>query len=106
MRYLLLATLLSTGATSPALAQQGRWPLGDGVKAASKALQVPTTLAPVDRSLTDLLNKGARIVGSSVGPNGPIVTVTLGRKSMMCFVTAQNPATDQNVATSECYALN
>lgn len=102
-----LVLLAALGWPAPSIARQpGRWPLPDGAKSRSKALQIPTTLTPIDRSLTDLLNQGGRIVGSSIGPVGPVVTVMLRRKSIVCLVTAQDPATDQNVATSECYSLN
>lgn len=100
-----VATLV-TAFTAPATAQGGRWPLEGPVKTPSKALEVPTTLAPVSQSLTEMLNGGGRIVSSQIGKNGPVVTVVRKGKWTVCVVAAQNPQTDQNVATSECYALN
>jgi len=68
---IVLTACLVLTSTVPATAQESRWPLEGPVKTPSKALEVPTRLAPVSESLT-----------------------------------AQDPKTDQNVATSECYALN
>ncbi len=83
-----------------------QWPLEGPVKTPSKALQVPTKLDPVSRSLTDILNGGGKIVSSYVGRTGPVVTVAVKGKYVVCLLVGQNPQTDQNVATSECYALN
>ena len=104
--YAIASASLVIASAVPATAQDGRWPLEGPVKTPSKALEVPTTLAPVSQSLTDILNGGGRIVSSHIGKNGPVVTVVRKGKWTVCVVAAQNSQTDQNVATSECYALN
>lgn len=82
------------------------WPLVDSAKSPSKALNFPTKLDPVQKSLTDVLKSGGKVITSSLLDAGPVVTVVSGRIYMICLVKGTNPATDQNVATSECYALN
>ncbi len=104
--YVIASACIVIASAASATAQDGRWPLEGPVKTPSKALEVPTTLAPASQSLTDMLNGGGRIVSSHVGKNGPVVTVVRKGKWTVCVVAAQNPKTDQNVATSECYALN
>lgn len=103
---IILTACLVLTSTVPATAQESRWPLEGPVKTPSKALEVPTRLAPMSESLTDILNSGGRIVSSYIGKAGPVVTVVRKSKWTVCIVTAQDPKTDQNVATSECYALN
>ena len=109
MKITILAFLGAIAAV-PAAAQDipssPQWPLDGPVKTPSKALEVPTTLDPVSRSLTDILNGGGKIVSSYVGRTGPVVTVAAKGKYIVCIVAGPNPQTDQTVATSECYALN
>ena len=107
MKFLLpLAVASAVVVPAPVLAQQTVWPLGESVKSPSKALSVPTKLDPVSQSLTDMLNSGGRIVDSHLGATGPVVTLTWRKRNVLCILQGANPATDQNVATSECYALN
>ncbi|KQN04078.1 MULTISPECIES: hypothetical protein [unclassified Sphingomonas] len=107
MKPLPLALALILGLSAASLpAQETRWPLGEGVKSPDKALSMPTKLAPVSQSLTALLDAGGTIVSSYVAPTGPVVTLRLRKRFMICLLQGTNPATDQNVATSECYALN
>lgn len=101
-----IAALMIVAAPTPLLAQEARWPLADSAKSPTKALDIPTTLDPVDRSLTDILRAGGKVVNSYVGATGPVVTVVKGRTYMICLLKGANPATDQNVPTSECYAMN
>ncbi|WP_156340369.1 hypothetical protein [Sphingomonas sp. Leaf17] len=107
---IMILTLLGAVVALPASAQDvpssPQWPLEGPVKTPSKALQVPTKLDPVNQSLTDILNSGGRIVSSYIGRTGPVVTVMAKGKYTVCVLVGQNPQTDQNVATSECYALN
>lgn len=70
------------------------------------ALEYPTTLQPVARSLTDLLNQGGKVVNAYVGAAGPVVTVQKRDKVTICFVVGPSLTTDQNVPTSRCCALN
>ncbi len=101
-----IAALMIVAAPAPLAAQEARWPLADATKSPAKALDIATMLDPVDRSLTDILRGGGKIVSSYVGATGPVVTVVKGRTYMICLLKGANPATDQNVATSECYAMN
>ena len=101
-----LAALAALAAPAPLLAQEPRWPLEESVKSPTKALSIPTKLDPLMTSLTDMLNAGGRIVSSYVGTTGPIVTVRLRKTYSICLLRGANPATDANVPTSECYALN
>lgn len=104
--FYLLASLFLSLLPTQLLAQQTRWPLEEGVKSPHKALSVPSKLSPVSQSLTDMLNAGGTIISSYVATTGPVVTVRLRKTYMVCLLQGVNPATDQNVATSECYALN
>lgn len=86
-------------------APQG-WPPQTSVRTPLNALEYPTALEPVNASLTDLLNDGAKVVSAYVGDKGPIVTVQKRNKVTVCLVIGPDPATDQNVPTSRCYHLN
>ncbi|MFN6981079.1 MAG: hypothetical protein ACK4NU_04045 [Brevundimonas sp.] len=105
-----LATLLAvaTLAQDPNVAQPvpPSWPPEASARTPLNALEYPTTLQPVDRSLTDLLNQGGKVVNAYVGAAGPVVTVQKRDKVTICLVVGPNPTTDQNVPTSRCYALN
>lgn len=107
MKPIFAAALLGMGLSPIALhAQQPRWPLAESAKSPTKALSVPTKLDPVAQSLSDILNGGGQVVNASVGNDGPIVTVRSRKTNFLCLVRGANPATDQTVATSECYKLN
>ncbi|WP_156419352.1 hypothetical protein [Aureimonas sp. AU12] len=87
-------------------AQETHWPLDEGVKSPHKALSVPSNLSPVSESLTAMLNAGGTVISSYVATSGPVVTLRLRETYLICLLQGVNPATDQTVATSECYALN
>lgn len=101
-----LVALIAVATPAVSVAQQGVWPLAESAKSPTKALSVPTRLDPVSQSLTDMLNRGGKIIASQLGATGPVVTLTYRSRYLVCIVQGANPATDQNVATSECYALN
>ncbi len=104
--FLNLAALVMVVVPAPLFAQEARWPLEESVKSPTKALSIPTKLDPMMQSLTDILNAGGKVVSSYVGTTGPIVTVQLKKAYRICLLRGANPATDANVPTSECYALN
>lgn len=68
----------------------------------ASAQDVPTQWAPIEKSLTALLNEGWRIVGSS--SESVSYTFVLMRESRVvtCVLIAPKP----NNATSRCRALN
>ncbi len=101
---MLLPMSLMPAAAAPT--QQGRWPIEGPVRPPLKALQVPTMLEAVDQSLTAMLNSGGRVVTATIGSDGPVVTLTHRGRTILCVVAAQDPTTDQNVATSECHRMN
>jgi hypothetical protein len=107
MLYLAVGlALLSSQAMSPGHATGVAWPPETSVRAPLNALEYPTRLEPVNRSLADLLNDGARVVSAYVGDKGPVVTVQKQGKVTFCLVIGPDPSTDQNVPTSRCYSLN
>ncbi|MBB3870829.1 hypothetical protein [Brevundimonas mediterranea] len=93
-----------TVAQTPTGAQA--WPPETSVRAPLNALEYPTVLEPVNRSLAALLDDGAKVVSAYVGEKGPIVTVQKRGKVTVCLVIGPDPSTDQNVPTSRCYNLN
>ncbi|ESK38674.1 hypothetical protein P256_01491 [Acinetobacter nectaris CIP 110549] len=82
------------------------WPPETGAKVVGNALEYPTTLSGQQKSMTDFLNHGAKIINTQMGERGPIFTLQQGKKFLLCFIYPANPETDQNVATSKCYGLN
>ncbi|ARO14327.1 hypothetical protein BVG79_00977 [Ketogulonicigenium robustum] len=105
MRYALLPAAL-IALTTASHAQQPTWPVDGAARVPSKAMEFPTTLDPVGKPLDALLNEGASIISSFLGETGPIITIANDGKYTFCLIHGANPQTDQNVATSECYALN
>lgn len=91
---------------APGVSEQPVWPPETSVRTPLNALEYPTALEPVNLSLADLLNTGGRVVAAHLGDKGPVVTLRRRGKVIVCLVAGPNPATDQNVPTSRCYALN
>ncbi|MCX8957653.1 hypothetical protein [Erwinia psidii] len=91
---------------TPILVSAAGWPPESGAKVAGNAQEYPTKLEAVNQSLEQLLNGGARIVSSALSTDGPVVTLSHRKKSVICLVKAAGTGSDQNVATSRCYALN
>lgn len=87
-------------------AHEATWPPATDTKIPLNAMEYPTTLAPQQTSMAQLIRDGASIVSSQLGPNGPVVTLKKGKKYLFCLVYGPVPATDQRIATSRCYALN
>lgn len=83
-----------------------------GVKAPYSPLAVPTRLAPLSESLETLLNRQYRIVAAHTASGEEIVILERAGKGIMagstvlCALTLPDPAKDQNVMTSRCWALN
>lgn len=102
----LTLALLLPQATMPPAEPPHVWPPETSVRAPLNALEYPTKLEPVNQSLADLLNDGAKVVSAYVGEKGPIVTVQKRNKATLCLVIGPDPTTDQNVPTSRCYSLN
>lgn len=90
----------------PSLASAAGWPPESGAKVPGNAQEYPTKLDAVNQSLEQLLNGGAKIVSSYVTQDGPVVTLSNRKKSVICLVKGVGTGSDQNVATSRCYALN
>ncbi len=82
------------------------WPPEAGAKVPGNTLELPTTLTPVQQPLDKLLNQGASIITASREANGPVVTLKKGKRYIMCMVTGAGSGSDQNIATSRCYAMN
>ena len=88
------------------LASAANWPPETGAKVLGNALEYPTKLEPVNRSLQEMLNEGATVVSSGLGENGPVVTLHSGKNYVICILKGAGTGSDQNVATSKCYAMN
>lgn len=85
----------------------GDWLPQSGVKSPYSPLAVPTTLKPLALSLTELLNKGFKVISTTdYSGQGVLLTVEGRKQTVLCVLTAPNPQTDQNVPTSRCWALN
>lgn len=109
--FIFLATAGFWGSHT-ALAQSspssGNWLPDSGVKSPYSPLAIPTTLKPVETSLSDLLKQGYKITSTSNYANnaGALFTLTHKKQTLLCLLTAPNPQTDQNVPTSRCWELN
>lgn len=103
MKKVFLSVLLMVGFSS---SLQAAWPPETGSKVPGNALEYPTKLAAVDTSLEKMLNRGATVISSSIGQNGPVVTLHDKNRYLVCLLRGAGIAADQNVATSKCYALN
>ncbi|WP_294901324.1 hypothetical protein [Tatumella sp. UBA2305] len=105
MKKLITLLLLSfTTATSFSAAAQ--WPPETGAKVPGNALEYPTRLSPVNQSLEQMLNQGGEIIASSLASDGPVVTLRLKKHYIFCLLKGAGSGSDQNVATSKCYAMN
>ncbi|MFV0574549.1 MAG: hypothetical protein ACK5NC_03890 [Vibrio sp.] len=102
MKYVIGLVALTAAMTTSA----ANWPPESGAKVAGNALEVPTKLEAVSTSLESMLNNGADIITSYIGENGPVVTIKHHHRYVICRVTGAGTGSDQNVATSKCYALN
>ena len=102
-QIILTAIALSGVAT---LASAANWPPETGAKVPGNVLEYPTKLAPVNRSLQQMLNEGATLVSSGLGENGPVVTLHSGKSYVICVLKGAGTGSDQNAATSKCYAMN
>lgn len=101
---LVLFCLLSLPFTNFALASQ--WPPETGANVAGNALEVPTKLTGITTSLENLLNAGAHVITSSLGDNGPVITVKYRQQFIICILKGAGIGSDQKIATSKCYAMN
>ncbi len=84
-----------------AKAQQSQLP-----ELSSQVKNVPTTFAPLDQSLTDLLKSGAKVLSASEGGSGPSVTLHAGEQYIFCLIHPVNAPANILTATSACYRLN
>lgn len=88
------------------------WPPETGALVPGNGLEFPTKLEVVNESLQSMLDGGALVISSYVAQNGPIVTIKRHnpKKSSMqyliCILKGAGIGSDQNVATSKCYAYN
>lgn len=82
------------------------WPPETGALVAGNALEYPTKLDAVDNSLETMLNSGAKMISSYVANDGPIVTIKYQQQYIICMLKGAGMGSDQNVATSKCYAFN
>jgi hypothetical protein len=77
-----------------------------GVKSPYSPLAIPTAMIPLQDSLDTLLGQGYQITTMSHdGTSGPMFTLSLKKKTVLCVLTPPNPQTDQNVPTSRCWSL-
>ncbi|BDH46066.1 hypothetical protein TUM12370_21100 [Salmonella enterica subsp. enterica serovar Choleraesuis] len=82
------------------------WPPETGAKVPGNALEYPTRLEPLNTSLEKLLNSDASVISSYAGETGPVVTLRLNSRYIICMVKGAGIGSDQKVATSKCYAMN
>ncbi|ANA14455.1 hypothetical protein HC62_17880 [Acetobacter tropicalis] len=104
----ILATALGLLGPVGCFAQSsGDWLPQSGVKSPYSPLAVPTMLKPLPMSLTELLNKGFKVISTTdYSGQGVLLTIEGRKQTVLCVLTAPNPQTDQNVPTSRCWALN
>ena len=86
--------------------QASAWPAEEGAKVPLNAAAIPTQLNPLNESLEQMLNSGAKIVTAYVADNGPVVTVQREQRYSICLLSGADPKSQQSVPTSRCYALN
>ncbi|MFC6376849.1 hypothetical protein [Tatumella terrea] len=102
-RSTLCFAVLTSAISFTAAAQ---WPPETGAKVPGNALEYPTRLSAVNSSLEQMLDQGAVIISSSLGTDGPLVTIRKGKHYIFCMLKGAGSGSDQNVATSKCYAMN
>ncbi|MCK8360298.1 hypothetical protein LXA11_17635, partial [Erwinia amylovora] len=83
MKNVLITVLIMVGYKS---SLQAAWPPETGSKEPGNALEYPTKLAAVDTSLEKLLNRGATVISSSIGQNGPVVTLHDKNRYLVCLL--------------------
>ena len=89
-----------------ASAQAAQWPPATDSKVPLNAMEYPTTLAPQQTSMTQLIRSGAQIISAGQSDKGPFFTLKKGKRYLFCMLTGPVPNSDQQVATSRCYGLN
>jgi hypothetical protein len=72
----------------------------------SKPIKLPTDFTPVNKSLTDLINGGAKVLAATVGMSGPTVSLMQNGKYLLCVIAPPGGLNSSTVAESECYSLN
>ena len=77
-----------------------------GGKVPAIPLEYPTRLSAVNSSLEQMLDQGGVVISSTLGTDGPIVTLRKGKHYIFCVLKGAGSGSDQNVATSKCYAMN
>lgn len=105
MRNLITRLLLSFAALV-SFSAAAQWPPETGAKVPGNALEYPTRLSAVNQSLEQMLNQGGEIISSSLAQDGPVVTLRLHKHYIICLLKGAGSGSDQNVATSKCYAMN
>lgn len=101
-----LITLLLPLAAVLSFSAAAQWPPETGAKVPGNALEYPTRLSAVNQSLEQMLNQGGEIISSSLASDGPVVTLRLHKHYIICLLKGAGSGSDQNVATSKCYAMN
>lgn len=99
-------------AASTAMAQGSFALPASGIKESYSPLAIPTYFKPIDVSLETLLNQRYAVVAAHVG--GGEEVLVLAQKTLpsvpdrvaICALTMPNPAADQTIVTSRCWALN
>ncbi len=102
-RSALCFAVLTSAISFTAAAQ---WPPETGAQVPGNALEYPTRLSAVNESLEQMLDQGGAIISSTPGADGPIVTLKKGKHYIFCVLKGAGSGSDQNVATSKCYAMN
>lgn len=105
--------LVGMGMVSSAVAA-GEDPVlpASGIKAPYSPLAVPTRLTPLEDSLETLLNRQYHIVAAHPASGEEVLILNRVEKfakadsTALCALTMPDPAKDQNVMTSRCWALN
>ncbi|GBQ26555.1 hypothetical protein AA0472_2149 [Acetobacter estunensis NRIC 0472] len=71
-----------------------------------KPLRVETTWEPVNQSLTDLINSGAKLVSAGFGMGGPTATIVKDGHYILCGIETPGGLAERKIAESECYRIN
>ncbi|NHN93555.1 hypothetical protein [Acetobacter sicerae] len=78
----------------------------DHAAPSGKPLRVATTWEPVNQSLADLINGGAKVVSVGLGMGGPTAAVVKDGHYIVCGVETPGGFAKRKNAESECYRIN
>lgn len=111
MIKLILKSSLAIGLLFNSVLAMANWPPETGQLVPGNGLEYPTKLEAVNVSLQTMLDAGAEIISSYIATDGPVVTIKQHKENtalqyFICVVKGAGTGSDQNIATSKCYAFN